>query len=878
MTTVVTPERLRPQLQAWLEASEPSKRPKRPVFAIHYDGVWNGPDELDIGDSRVDVRMCPSELAVREALAAPREDERGLVLLTAADQLGADVLARLGHPRVHRLLTEDALLGLFGVRSIDPAVTAHRWLVDALVDAAPIEGYERTGARELDRDRAWHALLRHRHGIKLDAGLDGLLVWARSVDRERLRDADERERDAIVSYLATRLPGAAPVVAAVLAGAGDEVLALGLVARVLTEAPQGSDRVAARTRLELRLDGWDFDLHEASAWARAAEIHLDAALPDAATRARTLQAADRHLEHLQAADLAGCSDHLVSGLRQRLGKLAVAIDLALDGKGDPADIAATADRVRRHRGAADGAGATATMAMRLLRWLEGVDRQPIEEGDLREAADRYASQDSYADWARAVLRQGSGDPRFDESVRRLLKRADAARETQEAAFARDLAAWARHAATDDALLGVEHVLSRVVAPLAQQAPVLVVVLDGMSHRTANELLDDVLGRGWIELRRSAHPRRALAVSALPSVTALSRTSLLSGTLRAGVAADERRAFREHPELVAAGGAVAPRLFHKGDLTNPNGGLASDLDSAISGDGRIVGVVVNAIDDHLARSEQLRTAWSVSDILPLSWLLEAARDAGRIVVLASDHGHVLEHGTVLRTVKGDGGERWRAGGDPVVEGEIEVEGTRVLVPGGRCVLTCGERIRYSPKKNGYHGGATAQEVLAPLVVLAPTLVEDLEGWNEAQYDSPAWWLGGDAVVSDVGGSVERTTPSVAPGEQLALGSQATSQTAWIEELLANELFRSQRAAAGRTPVPDERITAILCALGAHDGPVLREALARACGIPPMRLTGTLAALRQILNVDGYPVLGVDDAGGDVTLNRTLLEQQFELTSR
>lgn len=878
MTTTVTPERLRPQLQAWLQ-----KNRHPPVFAIHHDGLWSGPEELEIGEHRVDVRLCHSELAVREALAAPREEGRGLVLLTAADQLGGDVLARLAHQRVLRLLTEDALLGLFGVRSIDPAVTKHRWLVDALVDAAPIEGYERTGARELDQDRAWRALLRHRHGIELDDGLGGLLDWAQSPRRERLREGEARERDSVVSQLVRRVPGAAPVLAAVIAGTGDEVLTLGLIARVLADAPDGADRVAARTRFELRLGGWAFEPGDAGAWARAAEVRLDTATSDEAARARILQAADKQLEQLQASPLAGCSDHLASGLRQRLGELAAEIDSALRGSGDLAAVATMAERVRRHHASADEAGARATMAVRLLRWLEHVDREPPAEGDLKQAARRYVRHDSYADWARTMLRHGSGDSRFDRSVRRLVERIDTAREVQEAAFARDLAAWARHAATDDALLGVEHVLSRLVAPLAQQASVLVVVLDGMSHRTADELLEDVMRRGWTELRRAAHPGRALVVSALPSVTALSRTSLLAGKLQQGVAADERRAFREHPELVAASGPVAPALFHKGGLTDPRGGLAPELNAAIAGDGRIVGVVVNAIDDHLARSEQLRTAWSVRDILPLGWLLEAARDAGRIVVLASDHGHVLEHGTVLRTVKGEGGERWRAGGERVVDGEIELEGTRVLIPGGRCVLASGEGVRYSPKKNGYHGGATAQEVLAPLLVLAPTLVEDLAGWIEAPYDPPVWWLGDDGVEPEIGDVDEtREVPLAAPGEQLALDAAAVPRSGWVEELLASELFKAQRAAAGRTPVREERVVAILSALDAHGGPhvarMQRDALARVCGIPPMRLTGTLAAMRQILNVDGFSVLGVDDASDDVTLNRTLLTEQFELPSR
>ena len=47
--------------------------------------------------------------------------------------------------------------------------------------------------------------------------MDGLLEWAASPRRERLRDADERERAWALRALGPVLPGAAPVLAAVLA-------------------------------------------------------------------------------------------------------------------------------------------------------------------------------------------------------------------------------------------------------------------------------------------------------------------------------------------------------------------------------------------------------------------------------------------------------------------------------------------------------------------------------------------------------------------------------------------------------------------------------------------------------------------------------------
>ena len=54
---------------------------------------------------------------------------------------------------------------------------------------------------------------------------------------------------------------------------------------------------------------------------------------------------------------------------------------------------------------------------------------------------------------------------------------------------------------------------------------------------------------------------------------------------------------------------------------------------------LVGVIINAIDDFLCKGDQMPMLWSISRINHLGSLLKLARDSGRVVVLASDHGHV-----------------------------------------------------------------------------------------------------------------------------------------------------------------------------------------------------------------------------------------------
>ena len=58
--------------------------------------------------------------------------------------------------------------------------------------------------------------------------------------------------------------------------------------------------------------------------------------------------------------------------------------------------------------------------------------------------------------------------------------------------------------------------------------------------------------------------------------------------------------------------------------------------------RVVGVVINAVDAHLLKGEQLDLRWTRDEIKVLPSLLYEARSARRVVVLLSDHGHLLEN--------------------------------------------------------------------------------------------------------------------------------------------------------------------------------------------------------------------------------------------
>jgi hypothetical protein len=249
------------------------------------------------------------------------------------------------------------------------------------------------------------------------------------------------------------------------------------------------------------------------------------------------------------------------------------------------------------------------------------------------------------------------------------------------------------------------------AELAAATPVLLLVIDGMNYAVFRELSEDLSGRGWIELsKRPGWPLPSL-VSAIPSVTETSRASLLAGKVVQGDSGSEKRSFATHPDLIAMSRAAhPPLLFHKGELVEAGAaGLSGVVRDAVRDTAlKIVGVVLNAVDDHLARSDQLRLAWTISQLHHLDALLYEARLANRAVIITSDHGHVLEERT--QHLAGSEEERWRTFSEILAEQEVVFEGQRIEQATGlrRIVVPWSETVRYGQRKQGYHGGATPQE--------------------------------------------------------------------------------------------------------------------------------------------------------------------------
>ena len=428
---------------------------------------------------------------------------------------------------------------------------------------------------------------------------------------------------------------------------------------------------------------------------------------------------------------------------------------------------------------------------------------------------------------------------------------------------------------------IEHFLTRIVAPLGRLRPVLVLVLDGMDAGVFEELGESLHERGW-RRQRGAAPEALLAV--LPTVTESSRMALLTGGVRRGNAAAEKAGFAKHPDLRdASRPGRPPRLFHKAELTDGAAeGLAVPVREALGDERqRIVGIVLNAVDEHLAKSEQMQLTWRIDSVRLLPAILNEAHAAGRAVILTSDHGHVLEADGIKLPGEEEG--RWRPAAPPATELEIELGGARVQAATGleRIVLPWSETVRYGSKRNGYHGGVSLQEAVVPVgVYVGPG--EELDGWEPIPVPYPPWW----SAESPRSARFHLPMPEPnrahieAPAEpQPDLFTEAaprgTATASRWDPLFESEVYVAQRQLAGSRVPDDDTVSAALDALFEAQGRLLLVSLAARLDAPAMRTRGIIAGLQRLLNVDGYPVLRFNDDTEHVDLDGGLFAKLFNL---
>jgi hypothetical protein len=899
-----------PQIAAQLDRVL-SSDPTAAAVAIRATARQPWPESLTQRGRQFALRWCESSLAIREALCDNEQHDpasAGLVVITplATHEVAEDIAARLARGRVYQPEGWDIVRQLFQAKETDARLGRFVWMPQALIDGAAQGPYSPVANGFLDLETAWREVLQRFLGLK-SARPDAvaLLQWCTLPGSDAaLRLLPAATRTDLIRWLSEAAGMAGTMVlACVDAGRMADALALGLVCGVVY-APAGEGQAAlgqAAIRLERYVGDQHVGIAEGRAWALAAEQAIRAAGADA-TRG-TLDRADSLLNELRIAEFAHLSDLLPSALDQRMRAFAAALSahVAAPGEAQLARVELLADGVLKHALATGQPQRMdrVEMARRLARWL----MLPAPSATtVNTAAAWQADEGAFVDWARFRLLGGDELTELDHAYGALRAACITRRNAFDQPFTQALLQWnTQTPRAEGRVVPIESVLDHVLAPIAASQPVLLLVMDGLSTSIYRELFSRINNLGWVEMVSAEVEHPLVGVAALPTVTEVSRTSLLCGRLAIGTAANEKTGFATHPALLAhSRSEVPPRLFHKGDLADSTN-LSQEVRATIANpQQRVVGVVYNAVDDHLSGPDQLHQRWALEDLRLLLPLLREAREARRVVVITADHGHLLEDGTTQVTgalAPDKISDRWRPGRDARAPHEIAFNGGRVVTADSSKAVVClwGESTRYAGRKNGYHGGASPQEVTVPLSVLVP-LGMNLAGWQLATPAQPDWWelphLAPVPAPAMAPAPAARPAGRKAPPTPVAQTSlfephevtiaPRTPATApaddWISALLASAIYASQKQLAARVALPDDKMRLLLVSLSERGGKLTRAALAQRLGLPEVRLGGLLSAVRRMLNVDQAPVLTVDESAGTVELNRALLLQQFRVPTQ
>ncbi|MEW8051275.1 MAG: BREX-2 system phosphatase PglZ [Candidatus Thiodiazotropha sp.] len=895
MVESVVPSPVIAQLQAILAQDTEADR----IALVWPEPIEPTESEREIAQTPLRLVYCPSELSIRERMVTHEAGNQRLVILSPFDEtrLAKDVLARLWGNEPKRISPWRTLEQLLRVSQIDPRLTGkeYRWIAESLVSS-----YDRYRAHikfgeVLDFDKAWEALalglLSYREPT-LD--LDSLLAWSLGLGvSDTVASLPKEVSEHLSDWLKPRLDKLTPLVETLWAqGHAGDMLAIGLVCALLYGEGRGQTQeiFQARGRFTERfLGGAKLENRVLRSFGEASNDFAVRAMQRGNRRAvnASLTHAEQVLASLDLMHLANESDLLHVAFSLRLDQFAKALKRSISGSSmQPTLIALAA--LQRHQLAKvrKDQVRTAELAVRTCTWLYA---DSAEQGSAGVIIRDYVMEGGFIDWARSRIWSGDEHEAVSHAYQQLTKKVTERREALNQQFSHHLSAVARGDQLGNGIWPVESALETLVVPLAKQQQVLLLVLDGMSQAVYRELSDDLIHNQWVELQREGGNGPECLLSALPSITKISRYSLLAGTLGEGVSADEKKAFTSHQGLKSlASTKFPPVLFHKADLQQVgSGALASGVREVIAGrEHRVVGAVINAVDDQLSSNAQLSVSWSVESVSLLRQILEAARESGRLVVFTSDHGHVLDHDMKYSKSRWEA-ERFKPSTEKSAAGEILVEGARVVQPDKRAILPWSEKIRYASKKMGYHGGGSLQELIIPFGIFRNAGESDeIEGWNEVPRQEPAWWQL-DATLEEVAepapalpatktkkaGRDKRTQDLF---EQPAVNVVPKGEVAdWINGLFLSPVYIQMKSRVGRVVVSEEQVRTLLEFLDARGGQQMIAAVVQALGIPAIRVNGFLVGVQKLLNVDGYPVLSIDRTTKTVKLNIESLKTQFEL---
>ena len=305
-----------------------------------------------------------------------------------------------------------------------------------------------------------------------------------------------------------------------------------------------------------------------------------------------------------------------SGFQQRLTHFAAALQGFLRGKVTLDQLEERLNYVACHQESAQQAERMerVRMALRLARYLP---TQPDQEtpSTLAHAAGLYAEHGGYVDWARRYLLSGDEIADLAAAFGLLAAPCPSEREQQNKQFAVLLAAWHRApGAAQRVCCPSNRPCRRLVARLARATSVLLLVMDALSYADCCELLQDLSNRGWMTL--TDQPGSSLAVPG-------EHRAKCHGDWRAPACSPAS----SHAAIALWKSKTLPRMPSYSPCRAPpirrccstkvscwkRALLAcrQRCDEALRNVHQsVVGVVVNAVDDHLAKSDQLRLSWTI----------------------------------------------------------------------------------------------------------------------------------------------------------------------------------------------------------------------------------------------------------------------------
>lgn len=919
-------DRLHQDTKAAARSSRSNGPRRERMILVHGRYASDAKKAFKVEGAEVTVRDCPSVLAVLEASLEhqARGGDGWLVVLTPRQEreLGNDLLARAVRGKKQQVSLWQIVAQRLGAAGYDGNLRRGRdaWIAPALLDAVSQSGWRPLPGAILTREAALLRLAHARLGLgDGDIAPDAaeLLTWSSEPSNARcFMELDPTESEGLGGWLATKAGASGEVFRRLIErGRGADVLPFGLVADLLwhSDVPSGEEAGSARGAAQSALLGGAFaaarDPSYAQAACNAAIRRITAATIPGARRERDevnalLERADRIVAEIGAAAIAANSNVLETGLDARLRTLgkaltrACAITPARNPRAIPSPAALTEVEAAWTSASIHTLAELraerlepAETAVRVLRWLA---TEPEAPKTVAAGVRTHLAEWGWVDRALDVLWHG-GPPRDAElgnAYRAVYEAAQARRAEIDAGFAAKLAAWTANSAASTELLLVEDVLDRIVAPLAAAANApLVLVLDAMASAVAVELGEEITASGWLEIGLGAeHPARTAALAMIPSITAVSRSSLLSGTPAEGGQDVERRGFAAFWKPRGRNGVV----FHKAGLEGAAGRQLSDsLSTALSLSGsepQVVAVVLNTIDDALDHGRQNnRSGWRIEHVKHLPELLDEARRHGRPIVVTADHGHVLERGTGDIAPEDATAARWRTVGSPG-DGEVLLEGPRVAAGDGRIVAAVREHIRYTNRKAGYHGGASLAEMTVPVMVFAPRGIRALpHGWMPlgVEHVQPPWWsrgatAGGEAPIAPVAprsAKAKREAP-MAEGlfsvADVTLKQQHRADTLGAR-LRASPLFKERLKLVARQRLDTHAVSALVDAFESAGGTLSLPRIAEITAVPAFRVSGWLVVVRTVLNVESYQVLSPPDRQEMAELDLELLRRQFGIPS-